>query len=381
MAGFDTRVSTGVMLRRPAVCILLALALALLLPATALAAPANDPAPRLVYFPQTGHYLAYGFLDYWLEHGQVAIFGYPISEELTDPATGLTVQYFERAVFEYHPDNPPAWRVELRRLGALATANRQSEPPFQPLNAQSDDNCTYFPQTGHRLCFGFRAYWQQNGGLAIFGYPLSEEFQENGYTVQYFERARFEYHPSNPPAWRIELGLLGSNAAAGAHVATSPLAQSPSVETYDPGLWYVPAPPEKPTAAATPPAGAPSNQAKWIEVDLSDQYLRAWTYSTPVYYTRVSTGVPGHQTPTGTFAVYAKYAEDDMTGGTPGVDYYNLPDVPDVMYFYQAYAIHGAYWHNNFGSVMSHGCVNLPLDAADWMFNWTPVGTTVWIHS
>ena len=147
------------------------------------------------------------------------------------------MQYFERAVFEYHPDNPPAWRVELRRLGALATANRQSEPPFQPLNAQSDDNCTYFPQTGHRLCFGFRAYWQQNGGLAIFGYPISEEFQENGYTVQYFERARFEYHPSNPPAWQIELGLLGNLAVQQDGIATAPLAQSPGVPGYSLDLW------------------------------------------------------------------------------------------------------------------------------------------------
>ncbi|HET7037876.1 MAG TPA: DUF4232 domain-containing protein [Thermomicrobiaceae bacterium] len=239
MRDFGRRARTGTTVRGAAACALLALALALLLPATALAAPAPsaDPAPRLVYFPETGHYLAYGFLDYWLEHGQVALFGYPISEELTDPQSGLTVQYFERAVFEYHPDNPPEWRVEPRRLGALATASRQSEPPFQPVNAQSDDNCTYYPPTSHRLCFGFRAFWQQNGGLAIFGYPISEEFQEGGYTVQYFERARFEYHPDNPPAWQVELGLLGDQAAQQSGIATAPLAQSSGVPAYNLDLW------------------------------------------------------------------------------------------------------------------------------------------------
>ena len=239
--------------RLVALLLLAALALSLsALPAEA-APAANDAGPDRVYFPQTGHYLAYAFLDYWHHNGDIAVFGYPISEEFSDPASALTVQYFERAVFEYHPEAGAGWRVQLRRLGADVTAGRQNEPAFKPLSASSNQTTTFFPQTGHRLSFGFRDYWNANGGLRIFGYPLSEEFSEHGYTVQYFERARFEYHPSNPPAWQIELGLLGSNAAAGAHVATSPLAQSPSVKTYDPGLWYVPAPPVKPAAAATPP--------------------------------------------------------------------------------------------------------------------------------
>ncbi|HUY99422.1 MAG TPA: DUF4232 domain-containing protein [Thermomicrobiaceae bacterium] len=211
-----------------------ALALLLLVPTTALAAPNS---PTRVYFPQTQHYLAYGFLDYWLQHGGLAIFGYPITEEFQQ--NGLTVQYFERAVFEYHPSNPNPYKVEQRRLGANLTAGRQSEAPFQPLPAttNSDGNCAFYAATGHRLCFGFQAYWQQHGGLPVFGYPISEEFQENGYTVQYFERARFEYHPSNPPAWQVELGLLGDQAAQQDGVSTAPLAASASVPTYDPSLW------------------------------------------------------------------------------------------------------------------------------------------------
>jgi lipoprotein-anchoring transpeptidase ErfK/SrfK len=129
-----------------------------------------------------------------------------------------------------------------------------------------------------------------------------------------------------------------------------------------------------------PPAGAPSGNAKWIEVDLSEQHLWAWSSRSVVFHSAVSTGTAAHPTVIGTFAVYQKLRYDDMEGGTPGIDYYFTPDVPYTMYFYDGYAIHGAYWHNNFGYPMSHGCVNLPVPAAAWMYDWTPIGTTVWVH-
>ena len=69
-----------------------------------------------------------------------------------------------------------------------------------------------------------------------------------------------------------------------------------------------------------------------------------------------------------------------MRGGTPGVDYYDLPNVPWTMFFYQGYAIHGTYWHTNFGTRMSHGCVNMPLGAAEFTYAWAPIGTEVWVH-
>ena len=86
----------------------------------------------------------------------------------------------------------------------------------------------------------------------------------------------------------------------------------------------------------------------------------------------VSTGVAAHPTVVGTFKIYAKYLADDMSGGY-GAEYYYLPAVPYTMYFYGGYAIHGTYWHHNFGTPMWHGCVNLPTDAAKWMYNWAPM--------
>jgi lipoprotein-anchoring transpeptidase ErfK/SrfK len=102
--------------------------------------------------------------------------------------------------------------------------------------------------------------------------------------------------------------------------------------------------------------------------------------NTPVLESYVSTGRPGFDTPTGTFYVSLMYEYDDMEGVLGG-EYYNVPQVPDVLYFTgQGHAIHGAYWHNNFGAVMSHGCVNLPMDVADWLYSYAYLGMRIVIH-
>ncbi len=118
---------------------------------------------------------------------------------------------------------------------------------------------------------------------------------------------------------------------------------------------------------------------KWIDIDISGQRLVAYVGRTPVFSTRISSGVARHPTVLGTFRVYTKLTSTRMAGGV-GKEHYDLPNVPNTMYFYGGYGIHGAYWHNNFGRPMSHGCINLSLSAAQWMFNWTPVGTTVVVH-
>jgi len=165
--------------------------------------------PDIRFFPETGHSVGHGFLKYWENFGGLATFGYPITEEMQE--NGTTVQYFQRARFEWHPGAAPQrYDVLLGLLGDIIAAPMMNQQPFQRVNASNDVNCTFYQPTGHRLCFGFRDYWQSHGGLAIFGYPISEEFQENGVTVQYFERQRLEYHPENSPQWQVEGGLLGT---------------------------------------------------------------------------------------------------------------------------------------------------------------------------
>ena len=91
--------------------------------------------------------------------------------------------------------------------------------------------------------------------------------------------------------------------------------------------------------------------------------------------TLISSGTAQYPSPVGTFYVYLRFISQDMSG--PG---YYLPDVPYVMYFYGGYAIHGTYWHSNFGYPMSHGCINLPIPEAGWLYEWTPMGTALVLH-
>jgi hypothetical protein len=182
-------------------------------------APVNDPqTPSVSYFAATGHTLRGLFRDYWNAHGGLMQFGNPLTEEFAEQSTtdGKTylVQYFERARFELHEENLPPYNVLLGLLGRTITATRNNEAAFQPV-AAGDSSARYFAETGHHLAPEFAAYWQAHGGLAIFGYPISEAVQENeeghSYLVQYFERNRFEYHPENAGTpYDVLLGRLGA---------------------------------------------------------------------------------------------------------------------------------------------------------------------------
>jgi LysM repeat protein len=119
-------------------------------------------------------------------------------------------------------------------------------------------------------------------------------------------------------------------------------------------------------------AGAPAHGRRWIEIDLSEQRLTAWQGDIAVLNTLVSTGKAETPTVTGSFAINTKLESQRMTG-----DDYDLPGVPWVMYFYQGYAIHGAYWHINFGVPVTHGCVNMRIDEAQSLYEWASLDTEV----
>ncbi len=131
-----------------------------------------------------------------------------------------------------------------------------------------------------------------------------------------------------------------------------------------------------PTSSAPLPAIASSgNGTRWIDVDLTNQRVYAYEGDVIANSFIVSTGTWLTPTVTGQYNIYVKYRSTKMSG--PG---YYLPDVPYVMYFYKGYGLHGTYWHNNFGTPMSHGCVNLKTDEAAWLFGWASVGTLVNVH-
>ncbi len=131
-----------------------------------------------------------------------------------------------------------------------------------------------------------------------------------------------------------------------------------------------------PTSPPAPTAPIPTDgDEHWIEVNLSQQRLYAYAGKTLIRSFVVSTGLPQTPTVTGRFHVYLKYVSTTMTG--PG---YYLTNVPYTMYFHGSYGIHGTYWHNNFGTPMSHGCVNMRSDEAHWLYDFSPMGTLVYIH-
>lgn len=119
---------------------------------------------------------------------------------------------------------------------------------------------------------------------------------------------------------------------------------------------------------------------KLITVDTGKQMLYAWEGGKIVYQTPVATGLPKSPTVKGTFKIYVKYeTQAHMRGVSPYIGKYDFKNVPYVMYFHESYGIHGAYWHNSFGTRRSNGCVNVPIYAAKWLFEFAPIGTTVMV--
>jgi hypothetical protein len=325
------------------------------------------PNLRTVYFAETGHHLSNrtGFLDFWRANGQVLIFGYPISEEIVE--NGRIVQYFERARLEY---NAEQGQVQIGRIGAELLQIQGMPPRIE--DPQSD--ATYFPETGHTLSGEFQYYWNKRGGLAVFGYPLSEVVDEGGRQVQYFERAKMEYHPEDMASFfrswesyngfnlntlfEVRLSDIGRQLAMQRKVNMVAVPQLPGTATWSPAIF-----------------------ARHIEVDLSRQWLTAYEGDLPVYSAPVATGRDGFNTPTGDYAIYYRLPMQTMVGEAGG-ESWNVPNVPWVQYVVGGVALHGTYWHDAHGTGvrMSHGCINLRIDDAQWLYEWADIGTTVSIH-
>jgi lipoprotein-anchoring transpeptidase ErfK/SrfK len=161
-------------------------------------------------------------------------------------------------------------------------------------------------------------------------------------------------------------------------ILAMPDSSAPAPTTVPPDDTQEPRPtavPSEPTPIPLPASAAAIDEGRWIDVDLSRQLLTAYEGHAPVRTTLVSTGLPNTPTPVGQFRIWIKLRTDDMAGA----DYY-IEDVPYVMYFHEGYGLHGVTWHGNFGHPMSHGCVNLPTEEAEWLFNFAELGTLVNIH-
>ena len=183
-------------------------------------------------FSETGYCIAGPIRDFWERNGGLMVFGFPITPQQNERIEGRStqVQWFERSRLELHPENPWPYDVLMGRMGAERLGQLRRDWKSSPQVAPTAD-CRVFAATGHAVCGALLATWQAGGlnldgdpsindneSLALFGLPLSDATPERAsdgtfYTVQWFERARFELHPENPSPFNVLLGLLGRELA------------------------------------------------------------------------------------------------------------------------------------------------------------------------
>ncbi len=249
-------------------------------------------APRRT-FPETNHAVSDDFLAFFDSHGGLDIFGYPVTDEIVEG--GRTVQYFQRARMELWPENPWPYRVQLGLLG-VALGKGQPGLEVQPASLPAD--ARYFPETRHTLAPPFKNFWERHGGLDVFGYPISEQITESGLTVQYFQRARLEWHPENPAPYQIQLGLLGD-----AYIAANGIKpDAGSAEATSPPTASV-----SNAAANSTSASAATNSAGTIVFQTASGGAIQLTNANGGAPTVIGTGIDPAWSPDGTRVAYAQW--------------------------------------------------------------------------
>src|SRR5215208_5834276 len=350
-------------------------------------------APRTVFVPTTGHTADGLFLDLW--RAERNLFGDPVTEEI-HPRTDFTstadtgvVQYYENVALIYLPDEAPEDQVQLLDLGRQALEEAKTARTSRALERALDRSvcapasagtCVNVVASGHTVRGPFLERWQTDETATWLGVPLTESFiAPDGTRVQYFKNGIMRQTATG----EVEPLPLGSVAAKRAKLDMEPIEQPEDVPIYDEEL-FIPPPEATPVDEGDSAwsFGPGPQQGVWKEVVVSISAQAMWAYEEGelVMSSLVSTGtaeVAETTTPVGYHSVLAKFDAQTMEGTISG-EYFRVEDVPYVMYFdNNGNALHGTYWHSNFGTPMSHGCVNLPMDIAAWMYGWADVGTAV----
>ncbi len=315
------------------------------------------PEPQPFYFEETGHNLEGKFLDYWRRQRNGLFLGRPITDELR--IGGRQVQYFENARLEFHPENwGTKYEVQLGLLGEEIIPRELISLGEQPLNSE---------------------FFDKHGGIDFFGHVISKPWREGDKTYQYTQRflvvehdevevprqlvpsyrlyqENKERHPRLLWPGKISVVPLGKTIAQRRSINTNPHRPDTQSVVYSPDLF---------------------NKEKRVEVSTAEQVLTAYEGETPVLETSVSTGGDGFDTPRGNYSVLNKILVMDYRSPFPWRRQYFQPSVPWNMQFFSDYLLHGAYWHDQFGTRRSAGCVNLNLDDARWIYRWAREGTAV----
>ena len=355
---------------------------------------------QTVWVEATGHTMSSVLLDYWRVTGRDELFGNPISEPFETP-DGVWSQAMENGVIQYLPDlmwtlEPfvrfmPAGRMLLadlnggfrsdgKRMGG--GGNPRAGAWASPEGPGLSGAVGYAAETGVEVAEPFRAWYLEREATWYLGQPLTPMIEERGRPAQWFEGGLLLESASGPM-----MAPLGAEIAARMGIDTTPVEQGNLPVDAESVFLTVPNP--------APQGDAAGPGRKRIEVDITAQQVRLFQGDTLALETFISTGLWPNKTEVGSFRVRYKKPLEDMRGATdandkviwvagdggsppPGSIPYGVDDVPNVLYInQQAEALHGTYWHDNFGQPMSHGCINLPLDVAEFAYRWAPLGTPV----
>lgn len=352
------------------------------------------------YVPETGHSVTGYMLDYWRANGAASVYGNPISQPYG--MNDLYSQAFERGVFQwvpywYYSDEPvirlqPIVREnmkrdrEARRSDGRRHGADRSRGWISATRNESRANDVYSlggwvsPRTGYGIAGRFAEWYQAHEGMYYLGAPVSETMMYRGVPAQMFEGGILLLQEDE-----VRIAPLPAEHPDRYGIDTTPIEQGER-PVYSESLFYT-----APNPYGIDPTQIPDGP-KRIEVDIDQQVMRVYQGDVLVMETLVSTGQDPNGTEVGFFHVRMKYESQTMEGfadssgevitlgndPSQGGELWSVSDVPHIMYFnYEAEAIHGAYWHSNFGNRMSHGCVNLPLDVAWFVWEFSPLGTPV----
>jgi hypothetical protein len=331
-------------------------------PAPASANELFSPDSDHLYFEQTGQVLGGVFLDAWQGLGGINRTGKPISPAIHEG--DRWVQWFEFARLEVPNGETVVENVTFAAAGinyADLIGYRRWHPAFKPVEA-AGEGALYFEETGHSLANAMLVAWSNNDYENTLGMPISEEFQVGNSTYQFFERGAFAW-TENEGVVLVPIGILDATIQR----QLAPRTERPAAAR----IWN-----QVEFNRSNPAPGE-----RWIDINLSTYTLTAYEGTTPVLQSLIVIGASVSPTVQGEFHIQWKLEKQTMEGtgwdGTP----YRQEDVPWVMYFFEDYAIHGAYWRSGFGYAASHGCVNLPVDVARQIYEWAPYGTRVVVHT
>jgi hypothetical protein len=371
------------------------------------------------YFPETQHTLSGAFVSYWSLHGDLPIFGMPVSEPFVDDTTKHTVQAFERAVLEDRGEDGiwarPVVQALAEQQGLLETPPYKPAPPSagttRLVSASDGLRLRSAPSTDSEIIVllldsaefisapGEDGEWIPGYADGYSGWVASEFLKEPP------QLSQISVEGWNPAVWQgatlSETNVRSQPTTASGIVETlsagSPIVVTDWVEGEEAfqgaNQWskleeggYIYSRNVGRTAPVLPPPlpdDAPT-EGRWIDVSLTQQLMTAYQGRDPVRVIVTTTGMAGWETPEGLFWITVRVANETMRGGSLGAeDFFQLDNVLFTQYFTEkGHAIHYAWWRTpeTIGRPGSHGCLNCLLDDSRWLWEWTENFTRVFIH-